>query len=284
MAVEYEVWNAALGGILVMVLSAMSVYSTVQMNTFDPLGEKDSPNVSRNILSNSQSIQNSITLLGCAVALIAWYELHELIFHVVIAAFISFFFPYLRKPSKYISYCVNGLCERYWDDKLIYTSLVYAVGGGVALYHEQYVLAFVSTITSIGSILYHRHREGQFFNFDNIFATSHVVMFLYAIYDAYENHWEFFLLSAGGLPIAAFLLVYCGDPADVTKNEVPIVRYSRKIYDDYHTLWHLASGFGPMLVSFYFEGKDLDMIVYIGVCISFTINITANYVAAVPFD
>jgi len=237
------------------------------------------------IWSSKKTIQTTGILLSSAAGIIYWYEVYTLIFYVLIAAGISLFFPYLKKPSRYIAYCLNGQCDRVWSDKLIYTSLVYLLGTIAALYHAQFALAFVSTITSIGSILYHKHREGQFFNFDNVFATSHVMMFGYAVFDAWQNNeWTFFTFTVCAAPIAVFLLIYCGDPAEVTKDTVPIVRYSRKLYDDYHTLWHFASGFGPVLVSFYFVGQEFNTLIYVSVAISLFINLSANYCAAVPFD
>jgi len=265
-------------GVLAILLCSTSVYTAVT----NCLYSKE--DLSNNVFSSTKAIQNSCVLLACSGMLIFWYELYFLIFYYVIAAGISLFFPYLKKPSKYVLYCANGICERFWGDKLIWTSLVYLLGAFAGLYHSQYELAVVSAITALGSVLYHRHREGQFFNFDNIFATSHVMMFGYAIIDAWENNPSFFTFSLVAAPIAVFLLVYCGDPAEVSKTTVPIIRNSRQLYDDYHTLWHLASGFGPVLVSFYFEGHDLSRLIQASVAISCFMNITANLCAVVPFD
>jgi len=58
-----------------------------------------------------------------------------------------------------------------------------------------------------------------------------------------------------GIPVAAFLIVYCGMPADIMPS--PAVnsstlmflccqRQDRPLYNAVHALWHLVSGVGPL--------------------------------------
>ena len=59
-----------------------------------------------------------------------------------------------------------------------------------------------------------------------------------------------------GIPVAAFLIVYCGMPADIVPS--PAVnsstallflccqRQDRPLYNTIHAVWHLVSGVGPL--------------------------------------
>jgi hypothetical protein len=81
-----------------------------------------------------------------------------------------------------------------------------------------------------------------------------------------------FTLGALGLPVAAFLIVYCGMPADIKINQhtglvstseystygsavlyMCCIRSGRELYDTVHTMWHIASGLGPLLAIWYFD-------------------------------
>ena len=92
----------------------------------------------------------------------------------------------------------------------------------------------------------------QFFNFDNIFATSLLFNTLWATYMAgkIRDH-SYLTFAALGLPLAAFLIVYCGMPASIGCSASGC--RERKClgvrYDFYHALWHLASGLGEALES-----------------------------------
>jgi hypothetical protein len=67
----------------------------------------------------------------------------------------------------------------------------------------------------------------------------------------------YFKLGTLGIGVAAFLLVYCGMPAEISVvRETPDVccylRSDRKLYNIVHSLWHLASGCGPVLSTWLF--------------------------------
>jgi|EP01033_Poteriospumella_lacustris_P012824 hypothetical protein len=238
---------------------------------------------------------------------------HRLGLAVVIATLMSLFYPYLRKSSPYLSYSVNGVCIRCWDEKLITTSYLYLLGTVSNLFFGYYQFAYLCVLTSMGSVLYHRHREGKFFNLDNIFATSHVFLFGYTWYHAWHADLTYFLLGSASLPVAIFLLVYCGDPADImsssgvlltsetlssiqSSSKTPIQRHSRGIYDQWHTYWHVVSALGPVLVSYYLHKHGLvdtmsasnsqaEMTMITGaLAASVTLNILANVTGAVPFN
>jgi hypothetical protein len=202
---------------------------------------------------------------------------------VVIATLLSLFYPYLRKASPYLQF--SAQCIRCWDDKLIATSYLYLLGAASNLFFGYYQFAFLCVLTSMGSVLYHRHREGKFFNLDNTFATSHVFLFAYTWYHAWHADATYFLLGSASLPVAVFLLVYCGDPAELQSlsglivtsqtlsvynvaskisanagkppKETGLQRLSRSLYDQWHTYWHLVSALGPVLVSCYMHKHGL---------------------------
>lgn len=239
-------------------------------------------------------VKRVIIIIALVTSIIFWFQIYYMIFYSILPLAISLFFPYLVKPSRYFWCCRDDILTRSWVDKLITTSGIYGIGAISALAHSQYSLTFLCTITCIGSVLYHRNREGQFFNFDNIFATSQFFVFGRTLYEAWHNDSSYyFAFGVGSLPIALFFLVYCGDPAEIIKGD-NVIRESRKIYEDYHTLWHLASGCGPILASFYMNYTsttfDYERELYYsyflltGILISMTVNIVGNSFGAVPFD
>lgn len=211
------------------------------------------------------------------------------------------FYPYLRKPSPYVRFCHLGLCTRMKEDQLIYTSLVYLLGLFSNIYVGLYQLSFLCIMTCLGSILYHRHRESKFFNFDNIFATTHFIIFAFTMLHSWDESFIYFSIGAGMLPVAVFMLIYCGDPANIVKDSLDtnmeVVRYSRTRYDDWHTYWHIVSGFGPLFAGLYIRyssctGKDpstdnsiFELKLMIGSLLLATIiNVIANYLGLVPFN
>ena len=116
----------------------------------------------------------------------------------------------------------------------------------------------------MGSSIYHRNREAIYFNLDNIFATSLLVSYCWSLCIAYGAYEAYFIFGLVGIPVAIFLLVYCGMPADITiiKNASPgplcCTRSDRPLYNSVHALWHVASGCGPLLSVWMFSNYAAD--------------------------
>jgi hypothetical protein len=97
-----------------------------------------------------------------------------------------------------------------------------------------------------------------------VFATSLLVLYGYSLWHSIGRDELYVQLGCIGLPVCGFLFVYCGLPCEVraftlgtdaktglglmccTRDDIPL-------YNFYHTLWHLASGVGPLLAVWYFE-------------------------------
>lgn len=212
------------------------------------------------------------------------FQEHRLGFVITLVTLLILFYPYLRKTSPYIYQTAEGVCIRCMDDTLIVTSYLYLLGCVSNLYFGYYHCAFLCLLTCMGSVLYHRHREGKFFNLDNIFATSHVFLFAYTWHHAWQHDGSYFLLGSASLPLAIFLLVYCGDPAEILRDKSLIIltdalhhsnsskspshrallhpskqplRQSRALYERVHAYWHGVSALGPVLVSYYLHHHAL---------------------------
>lgn len=146
-----------------------------------------------------------------------------------------------------------GITLRPWSDNLITTSLVYFLPSIYGLAVGERHMAFLCAITCFGSTIYHRNREAMYFNLDNVFATSLLVSYCWSLYLAYGIYDIYFYFGLLGIPVAIFLLVYCGMPADIhilketLSTPFCCVRSDRPLYNSVHALWHLASGFGPLL-------------------------------------
>lgn len=291
------------------------------------------------VTSSTVTIFRVSLLFLQAIQLILHFHLFHLCYYLFIATLVCWFFPYLRKPSPYLPHCYHG-GRRFWVDPLVTTSAVYMAAGIVALWNAQYPIAYLCVLTTIGSISYHRHREGQFFNFDNIFACTHFLIYGYSFYDSYDQNFYYFLLGVFGFPIPIYFLNQCGDPADivflrennnvtVTANDYsskhradgidqsaftidrntmdcysflrdrhphPIIRYSRKTYELLHLCWHFTSGMGPFIAMLYFAHyetptmmdlshlgiHDKEVLPIVGLTISLSLNLIANYFAAAP--
>lgn len=114
-------------------------------------------------------------------------------------------------------------------------------------------MAFLCTITCVGSTIYHRNREAVYFNIDNVFATSLLVAYSWSLYLSYGVYEGYFAFGLVGIPVAIFLLVYCGMPAEISipKGSSSVsfccTRSDRPLYNSVHAVWHLASGCGPIL-------------------------------------
>ena len=141
---------------------------------------------------------------------------------------------------------------------LITTSLVYFLPAvwGVAV--GEWHMAFLCAATCFSSCIYHRHREAVYFNLDNVFATSLLSSYAWSLYLSYGTHEEYFIFGLVGIPVAIFLLVYCGMPADIAimkeviSSPMCCIRSDRPLYNSIHALWHMASGVGPILSLYLF--------------------------------
>jgi hypothetical protein len=282
--------------ISLIVICAMTVHTlSRELNSLHylPLRMRDSIFIS----FESIVLITSYNALLIGIMLIA--KVYTTLFYQIIMSLIVVFLPYLIKSSKFINCCYQKNAYRPLQDKLIYTSLIYAVAAVTSFVHYGYYeYAFLCTITTIGSILYHYYRETRFFNFDNIFATIHFFVYFFTLFHSWEKLFNYFLLGVVCGPLAIFALVYCGSPSEIVEDNdtsTITVRYSRKIYDDWHTVWHLTSGFGPVLASYYFYyhydndfmGESRTAIFLVSVLalvLSLSINLVANYAEVVPLS
>lgn len=261
-----------------------------------------------------QSERRDLVLAAGAHSLLImwWFDLENLELFWIISFLISLFFPYASKTSRYRGDYV-GEKFRPKCDKLIITSAIYLCASLFAFLYDQYAMALICGVTFCGSSLYHRHREMVFFNLDNIFATSLLVVFVYVLCSSYYYHEIVFMLGALGMPVAVFLIVYCGMPADINlQKEIMIggvccTRSGRELYDTIHTLWHVASGGGPILAVWYFnylkqnellsyvpmynpyinamdEVATLDALPYAALFVALCINVMGNYQGIMPLD
>lgn len=255
-----------------------------------------------------------VAIAGLCATLIHHFELTELRFMLCLAMFISLLFPYLSKTSKHRQN-FEGPTIRPWSDKLIVTSSAYIFGAMFAFSYGQIDMGLVCMVTFFGSTLYHRYREMVFFNLDNTFATSLLVVFVYTIISAYFFHDLYFRLGVLGMPVAVFLIVYCGMPAEIHLRSIPpndflcCVRSGRELYDTVHNLWHLASGVGPFMAVWYLdylkqirvceedtntnEGLCIEQaallratfwLPYAAIIISFGLNLLGNYCGVMPLE
>lgn len=222
-----------------------------------------------------------------------WFDIQSRNFYLSIISLTCLFSPYLIKSSRYRSSSI-GTIYRSWNDKLILTSLVYTSAGCYALYKLQLEFAFLCGVTSIGSILYHYNRESRFFNMDNIFATSLLVVFLYSLFLSYYQNEVYFQIGIPGIFTALFLFQYCGDPALITLDKLNCCyRSELPIYNLYHTLWHIASGVGPFMSIYFFDTipdsylkhHDRYVLLYtLALLFGVFVNTLGNYFKVIPFD
>lgn len=266
------------------------------------------------IFSSSVTLFRVGLLLLQAIQLMLRFHLFHLSYYLMITTAVCLFFPYLRKPSPFLPNCYHG-GERFWLDPLVTTSTVYMASGLVAIWNNEFPIAFLCLITTVGSMCYHRHREGQFFNFDNIFACSHFLIYGYSFVDSYHRNFLYFLLGVFGFPIPIYFLKQCGDPADIIyitqgvneeivdnfsflRGRYPnsIVRYSRKSYEFLHLCWHCTSAIGPLIAMLYFAHYETppilnlshlgignkEVLPLLGLFVSLLLNIIANYFSAAP--
>ena len=147
---------------------------------------------------------------------------------------------------------------------MITTSLVYFLPSLYGVAVGEWHMAFLCAITCVGSSIYHRNREAVYFNLDNVFATSLLVTYVWSLYIAYGIYEAYFIFGLVGIPVAIFLLIYCGMPAEITIGKQILgapfccVRSDRPLYNSVHALWHIASGCGPLLSVWLFSNYATD--------------------------
>lgn len=212
------------------------------------------------VVSDDDLVNTTAPLMIAALTTILWFRLYNMLFYFIVISSICMFFPYMQKCSQYYPYCSGGVFYRSWHHHFMTSSLIYIGGGVAAIIGKFQYITFLCFMTVIGSLLYHRHREGQFFNVDNIFATSKLVLCLYAMTHSIDNWPEYAILGVVSCPLVAFLFVICGDPSELVSipssddpNVMCCVRNERTAYQTYHSIWHVFSGMGPILAVIYFH-------------------------------
>ena len=240
------------------------------------------------------------------LSLVYLFRLTDCLFYVGIVFMGCLFSPHLSKTSKYYKIVRSpGILPRDWSDRLVTTSLVYFVSFVLGVWYGFYKFAFLCLITTVGSSIYHRHRESKYFNLDNVFASSLMVFFVHSLVSSYTHNETYFLLGMLGLPVAVFLLVYCGMPSDVIPMSTDkstdklsqtsyfcCLRTDRPLYNFVHVLWHLASGVGPIISMWYFNSLQvrgitdpyINILPELGVLCGVLVNLCGCSAGVMPLD
>lgn len=209
-------------------------------------------------------------------------------FVLTIFILVTAFYSYLRKPS--VFWCENqffkfggnvgpsqlcGVCNsgarpgyillnknfpklqyRRMRDVIVYSSLVYAIAAIWAFILHESNISILCLMTSLSSTLYHINGEQLYFNFDNIFATTLLLLYTWSFLLSIQYYLSLAHVWCGlvGLPLAVYLLVASGMPGvikiDTLTNEC--IRHQPSKYAPLHTIWHVVSGLGLILMSYYF--------------------------------
>jgi hypothetical protein len=187
-----------------------------------------------------------------------------------------------------------------WD-KCVWSSLVYGLAGVYSLWLGQYALGTLQLVTCGGSTLYHLRKEAVYFNLDNIFASSLLFLTLYAGGLAiHVEDWAHCLATALGLPVAVFLIVWCGMPATLARDPCTgqgTRQCAGPHYDDWHSAWHFASGLGTVAIAHLFQRhwpqlqcggpnfalfRDLPIVPTLCVVLALFMNIAGNWGRIMP--
>lgn len=154
------------------------------------------------------------------------YRLFEvLLFPLTLVMLCCLFLPYLKSPSpllarKYDIVDREVSTTRRWHHYLVWSNVVYLMSAMYSFSCQQYVFGASQIATGICSTLYHLHKESCYFNLDNIFATMFLFAFLYSWLCSYEINMIFFFFGMLGMPVAAFVIISCGLPADIVRQNV----------------------------------------------------------------
>ena len=179
------------------------------------------------------------------------------IFYYSIAVLIAANITYLSKRSKFfvsLSDKEIHIMLRPQHDPLIISSFVYTLGAIYAYSCNEPYLAFLSFGTTVTSYLYHRYREGIFFNIDNVFACSLMSCFMWTVFlSFFSDCEEYFYFGIVGIPTVCFMLHSCGMPAVISIDKLSgcCIRTTPDNYNIMHFYWHLVSAMGPVLCSYY---------------------------------
>ena len=142
-------------------------------------------------------------------------------------------------------------------DLLVITSLIYAIAGAFAYYMEEYVFSVLCMITWVSSSLYHYYGEQLFFNFDNIFATSLLIIYGWSFYSSVVHHVLPTYAACGilGLPLSLYFLAASGMPGEIQilRQSLTCLRCQPEKYSLLHSVWHIVGGLGLLLPSWFFH-------------------------------
>ena len=164
------------------------------------------------------------------------------------------------------------------------------MAGIYAFLKGQFEFSFLCGVTSLGSITYHFNKESRFFNMDNIFAVSLLVVFLNSLVLSFYYNEVYFQVGLVGIFTAGFLIYYCGDPAIITFDKFNCCyRSESSVYNLYHNIWHLASGVGPFMSVYFFDtihqSYHQNIRLYlIAIILGVFINSIGNYFQYIPYD
>lgn len=144
--------------------------------------------------------------------------------------------------------------------------------------------------------MYHYYRESKYFNLDNICATAIFITYVYTWICSYHYDSITFSIGVVGLPTILYLFIACGFSAIIVfdENGKCCARKDNPTYNYIHTLWHFATGVGPIkaaiFVTNYPQAVDhgaifnMDTIVGISLIVSIQVNFLLNYVKIAPLD
>lgn len=148
----------------------------------------------------------------------------------------------------------------------------------------------------MGATAYHMHRESEYFNFDNIFASSLFFIYFYTWISSYPTVPTYFYLGMIGLPLAIFFLIYCGLPAiiEYDDNGKPVKRKDNFHYHIPHVIWHIITSIGSLLLTLFviyhpeklYHGAymNLDFMVLYSVMFGVAVNVLLNSLKMAPLD
>jgi len=120
--------------------------------------------------------------------------------------------------------------ERPFWDKTVCSSLVYALAGLYSLWLGQHALGTLQIVTCGGSTFYHLRKEAAYFNLDNTFASSLLLLTLYAAgaqYDDWHTAWHV-VSGLSTMVVAHFFQrqwpdLQCGGPNFALMPDLPVV-------------------------------------------------------------
>ncbi|KAG5187072.1 hypothetical protein JKP88DRAFT_308146 [Tribonema minus] len=217
--------------------------------------------------------------------------------------------PYLLRSSRYRRdprlRCRLGRRDvrRRLRDPLVWTSLVYAVPALYGVAAHQYGVAALQAATTVGSTLFHRARETRYFNLDNVGALALLFTTAWSLaLAARARVWAHAAVVLAGTPLAGYFMVACGMPGVVCacpSGDGTLRRASNPLYDHYHMLWHLVSGFGTIASIHFFASRyphldaggghfehfpDVPVVPFVSLLLSAAVNVYGNWAGALPLS